>query len=93
MPRIPDSSYDLKTLIGEQYPADYIHQAQACELLALCVEGYNESPDELERQRDEAIAWAGAREFNGILVKKACEHSGCPYFGCERGLRIGGIEI
>ena len=93
MPRISDFSDDLKTLIGEQYPDDYIHQEQARELLALLAEGYNESPDELERLCEEATAWAGAREFNGILIKKACEHSSCPHFCCERGLRIGGIEI
>jgi hypothetical protein len=41
----------------------------------------------------ESAAWSGAKEFNGVLVKKACEHSICSHFECSRGLRLGGIEI
>jgi hypothetical protein len=93
MPRITDTSDDLKTLIGEQYPADYIHQEQERELAALLAEGYGEWADELQRELDEQAAWQGAKEFNGVLKKKACEHTSCPHFSCERGLRIGGIEI
>ena len=93
MPRIMDSSDDLKTLIGQQYPADYTYQELERELAALLSEGYDEWLDKLERQREQAATWEGAKEFNGILIKKVCEHTSCPYFRCERGLRIGGIEI
>ena len=41
----------------------------------------------------ESAAWNGAQEFNGVMVKKACEHQDCPHFRCEKNLRLGGIEI
>ena len=44
-------------------------------------------------QAVESAAWAGAQEFNGVMVKKACEHSTCPHFRCERSTRLEGIEI
>jgi hypothetical protein len=28
-----------------------------------------------------------------ILIKKACEHKGCPLTRCAKAVRIGGIEI
>ena len=51
-------------------------------------EGYSEWSADLE-----SAAWQGAQEFNGVLVKKACEHSNCSHFRCERSTRVGGIEI
>jgi hypothetical protein len=41
----------------------------------------------------ESASWNGAKEFNGVLVKKACEHSTCSHFRYERSTRLGGIEI
>ncbi len=51
-------------------------------------EGYSEWSSDIEE-----AAWTGAQEFNGVMVKKACEHSTCPHFRCERSTRLGGIEI
>ena len=38
-------------------------------------------------------AWNGAQEFNGVMVKKACEHTTCSHFRCGRSTRLGGIEL
>jgi hypothetical protein len=51
-------------------------------------QGYSEGSRESERE-----AWQGSKQFSGILIKKACEHSQCSHFKCERGLRLGGIDI
>ena len=56
-------------------------------------EGYHDFSLELEQQLNEQQAWQGFKQVSGILIKKACEHSQCSHFKCERGLRIGGIEI
>lgn len=56
-------------------------------------EGYNEFSIELEQQLDEQVAWKGSKQLSAVLIKKACEHPFCSHFKCERGLRIGGIEI
>jgi hypothetical protein len=56
-------------------------------------EGYHEFSIELEQQLDEQQAWNGSKQFSDVLIKKVCEHSQCSHFKCERGLRIGGIEI
>ena len=56
-------------------------------------DGYTEWSQELEQQLEEQQAWKGSKEFNGILIKKACEHATCNHFRCEKGLRLGGIEI
>ena len=44
-------------------------------------------------QAVEDAAWIGAKEFNGVMVKKQCEHKDCSHFRCEKNLRLGGIEI
>ena len=44
-------------------------------------------------QAVEDAAWTGAKEFNGVMVKKQCEHKDCSHFRCEKNLRLGGIEI
>jgi hypothetical protein len=41
----------------------------------------------------EADAWKGSKNINGILIKKACEHSTCPHTRCVKTVRVGGIEI
>jgi len=51
-------------------------------------QGYSEWSQELER-----IAWKGSKDFSGILIKKACEHTSCPHTQCAKAIRIGGIEI
>ena len=56
-------------------------------------EGYHDFSIELEQQLDEQQAWNGSKQFSDVLIKKACEHSQCSHFKCERGLRVGGIEI
>ena len=56
-------------------------------------EGYHDFSVELEQQLDEQKAWQESRQFNDILIKKACEHPQCSHFNCEQGLRVGGIEI
>jgi hypothetical protein len=56
-------------------------------------EGYHEFSIELEQQLDEKKPWKGSKQFNEVIIKKACEHPSCSHFKCERSLRIGGIEI
>ena len=56
-------------------------------------EGYSDFSIELEQQLDEQEAWQGSKQVQGILIKKACEHSTCPHTRCVKSLRIGGIEI
>ena len=81
---------DTQTLTGQTIPAEYLHQYQDQELLAADdFDGYEEFSQEL----DEQAAWNGAKEFNGILVKRACEHATCGQFECAKSTRLGGIEI
>jgi len=51
-------------------------------------EGYEDWSTELE-----AKAWRGSKQVGQLLIKKACEHSACGHFKCERDLRIGGIQV
>lgn len=60
-------------------------------LMADNEEGF-QAYDEWSRE-NEASAWRGSKQINGILIKKACEHTSCPHTRCARGLRIGGIEL
>ena len=55
-------------------------------------EGYQEWSEELENEL-ESSAWRGAKPVAGVLIKKACEHPTCPHYKCERGLRMGGVEL
>jgi len=59
-------------------------------------EGYQDWSEQLEAKL-EAEAWRGSKSFTtshgDILIKKDCEHASCSHFRCERGLRMGGIEI
>ena len=81
---------DITTLIGQRFSIDYLHQVQAARLLAADdFEGYDEWSAQLE-----SVAWAGAEEFNGVLIKKACEHTTCGHFECDRrDLRSGGFDL
>ena len=53
-------------------------------------QGYEQWSEELENESD---AWRGAKDFSGVLIKKACEHPACSHYKCERGLRMGGFEL
>jgi hypothetical protein len=44
-------------------------------------------------RENEETAWEGSRKIDGILIKKACEHTHCPHTQCAKAVRIGGIEI
>ena len=84
---------DLQSLIGESFSSEYDSLEQEQELLAadreaMEFEGYSEFSADLEE-----AAWNGAQSFNGVLIKKACEHTRCLHFGCQQSTRIGGIEI
>ena len=86
---------DLQTLMGAGLSNEYSYQEQEAELLAASAEddadawqGYSEFSADLEE-----AAWIGAQTFNGVTIKKACEHTSCDHFRCEKSLRIGGIEI
>jgi hypothetical protein len=82
---------DVQSLIGESVSPEYLYQEQEAEMLAADAadfEGYSEWSADLEE-----AAWNGAQTINSILIKKACEHTSCPHTQCERGLRLGGIEI
>lgn len=48
--------------------------------------------DDWSRENEES-AWRGSKEINGILIKKACEHTSCPHMQCAKAVRLGGIEI
>ena len=84
---------DTQSLIGQSTATEYLYQDQEAVLLAADAEagefeGYSDWS-----QAVESAAWNGAKEFNGVMVKKACEHTSCSHFACSRGLRLGGIEI
>jgi hypothetical protein len=71
-----------------------VNEAEHDEVMMLMAEdetgwqGYGEWAADVE-----SAAWSGAKEFNGVLVKKACEHRNCPHTRCAKAVRIGGIEI
>jgi hypothetical protein len=51
-------------------------------------EGYGEWSTDVE-----AAEWRGSKQVGQLLIKRACEHSQCSHFKCEREVRIGGIAI
>lgn len=69
-----------------------VSEAEHDEVMSLMAqddfEGYSEWSSDIEE-----AAWDGAKEVEGVMVKKACEHKGCSHFRCEKNLRLGGIEI
>ncbi len=69
-----------------------VSETEYDEVMSLMAEddfdGYSQWSADLE-----SAAWNGAQVFNGVMVKKACEHSNCSHFRCERSTRLGGIEI
>ena len=81
-----DSESDGKTLIGTVTSPEYAFQKKQQELH----ESFNDQPDDLEDSQDqqslEELTWLGAIVINSVLIKKACEHSSCSHFRCDRGL-------
>ena len=80
---------------AERYSEDLfsVTESEHDELMRLMAEeGYQEWSEELEAKL-EADAWRGTKNVSGVLIKKACEHTDCPHFKCERGLRMGGFEL
>ena len=83
------NKFDSERYSEELFP---IIEAEHDATMAEMWEGYDEWSEQLESEL-EASAWRGSQAINGILIKKACEHSSCSHFKCERGLRIGGFEL
>lgn len=82
----------LENVYSDEHTPDWIDDVDKVQCL-MAEEGYHDFSIELEQQLDEQEAWKGSRRFNGILIKKACEHSDCPHTRCAKSLRLGGIEI
>lgn len=79
------NQFDLHVYSEETFP---VTEQEFDAVMADGWEGYNQWSARLE-----AEAWQGSKQVGDILIKKACEHTACGHFKCERGLRIGGIEI
>jgi hypothetical protein len=90
----PMSEYNtfLEKVYSDEHTPDWIDDVEDVQIL-MAEEGYQEFSIELEQRLDEQSAWNGSKEFSGILIKKACEHSDCPHTRCERSIRVGGIEV
>ena len=84
------TKFDAEIYSEETYPVTESEHDEVMRLMA--EEGYQEWSEQLERGL-EREAWRGAKNVAGVLIKKACEHSSCSHFKCERGLRIGGMEL
>jgi hypothetical protein len=82
----------LENVYSDESIPDHLEDIEVIQRL-MAEEGYHDFSIELEQQLDEQEAWKGSKQFNEIIIKKACEHTSCSHFKCERGLRIGGIEI
>ena len=85
---------DTQTLIGESLSSEYSYQEQEAELLAAQADNEREFAGYEDWSRElEAEAWNGAKEFDGVLIKRGCEHSGCSHFECQKSTRLDGFEI
>jgi hypothetical protein len=82
--------FDAEIYSAESYPITESEHDEVIRLMA--EEGYHDWSEQLEKELEEK-AWRGSKLISGILIKKACEHIPCSHFKCERGLRIGGIEV
>ena len=85
------TKFDTEIYSEESYPVTESEHDEVMRLMA--EEGYHDFSIELEHQLDEQDSWKGSKQFNEILIKKACEHSDCPHTRCAKSQRIGGIEI
>jgi hypothetical protein len=88
-----DPETDNKTLKGSLTSPEYAFQQKLQELFESSDEQQNALKDLQEQQHFDELAWVGSVVINGVRIKKACEHSSCSHVRCERGLRVGGIEI
>ena len=82
--------FDSEIYSEELYPfteADY-NEVMAASAVDDGWQGYGEWSQEIEGK-----AWLGSKQFNGNLIKKACEHTACPHTRCQREVRVGGIAI
>jgi hypothetical protein len=85
------SNFDVNVYSEELHQ---VSESEYDEVMSLMAEdetgwqGYGEWAADVE-----SAAWTGAQEFNGVMVKKQCEHKDCSHFRCERSTRVGGIEI
>ena len=84
------NKFDAERYSEELYSVTESEHDEVMRLMA--DEGYQEWSEELESQLEDS-AWRGAKNVAGILIKKACEHSDCSPFKCERGLRRGGMDL
>jgi len=79
------NQFDLNVYSEESFN---FTEAEHAAVMADDFEGYSEWSAELE-----AKAWQGSKSVGNILIKKACEHTSCSHFRCERNLRVGAIAI
>jgi hypothetical protein len=90
----PMSEYNTfdESVYSDEFIPDHLEDIEDVQRM-MAEEGYLEFSIEIEQQLDEQSAWNGSKEVNGILIKKACEHSRCPHTKCAKAVRLGGIEI
>ena len=83
------NNFDVNVYSEELHQVSEAEHDEVMQLMAQDdFEGYSEWSSDIEE-----AAWIGAQELNGVMVKKACEHTTCPHVRCEKNLRLGGIEI
>jgi hypothetical protein len=83
------SKFDSEIYSEELHQVSEAEHDEVMQLMAQDdFEGYSEWSSDIEE-----AAWTGAQSFNEVLIKRACEHSGCDFFRCEKNLRVAGIEI
>jgi hypothetical protein len=82
----------LENVYSDEHTPDWIDDLDEVQRL-VAEEGYHEFSIEIEQQLDEQEAWKGSKQFNEVLIKKACEHSDCPHTRCLKSVRLGGIEL
>ena len=83
------NNFDVNVYSEELHQVSESEHDEVMQLMAQDdFEGYSEWSSDIEE-----AAWNSAKEFNGVMVKKQCEHKDCSHFRCEKNLRLGGIEI
>ncbi|MFP5260968.1 MAG: hypothetical protein ACLGJB_03580 [Blastocatellia bacterium] len=82
----------LEHVYSDEHTPDWIDDIEAVQRM-MAEEGYHDFSIKLEQEQNEQEAWKSSKRFNEVIVKKACEHPSCSHFKCERGLRIGGIDV
>jgi hypothetical protein len=81
-----------ENVYSDEFIPDHLEDIEDVHRL-MAEEGYLEFSTELEQELNEQEAWKGSKEFSGVLIKKACEHSDCPHVRCAKAVRVGGIEV